>query len=125
MKDVRIDRDGSLRCWNCGAKGFTEKRTLRSKALVGVGALLTKKKLKCQNCGEYNDTGNEKPYEGPADRKWRKVYEKEQAELAASGPTSPLPSVADELKKLIDLRDAGALTEEEFAAQKAVLLGQE
>jgi DNA-directed RNA polymerase subunit RPC12/RpoP len=125
MKDVRIDHDGSLRCWNCGAKGFTEKRTLRSKALVGVGALLTKKKLKCQNCGEYNDTGNEKPYEGPADRKWRKLYEREQAELAASvaAAASPPTSVADELKKLIDLRDTGTLTEDEFAHQKALLLG--
>ena len=45
MKDVRIDENGELRCWNCGSKGFTEKRTFRSKAMVGVGALLTKKKL--------------------------------------------------------------------------------
>lgn len=74
MKDVRIDKDDNLRCWNCGAKdSFTEKRTLRSKALVGVGALLTKKKLKCQICGEYNDTGSAKPYDGPASRKWRKI----------------------------------------------------
>jgi hypothetical protein len=31
--------------------------------------------------------------------------------------------VADELKKWADLRDAGVLTEEEFADQKAILLG--
>lgn len=62
MKDVRIDQDGELRCWKCGARGFTEKRTARSKVLVGVGALATKKKLKCQSCGEYNDVGNAKPY---------------------------------------------------------------
>jgi Short C-terminal domain len=31
--------------------------------------------------------------------------------------------VADELAKLVQLRDAGALTNEEFAAQKARLLG--
>lgn len=29
--------------------------------MVGVGALATKKKLKCQACGEYNDVGNAKP----------------------------------------------------------------
>ena len=32
-------------------------------------------------------------------------------------------SVADEVAKLVALRDAGALTEDEFAAQKAKLLG--
>ena len=70
MKDVRIDADGEMRCWSCGAKGFTLKRTARSKVLVGVGALATKKKLKCQSCGEYNDVGSAKPYEpSKAERK--------------------------------------------------------
>ncbi len=82
MKDVRVDSEGELRCWNCGNKGLLEKRTFRSKALVGVGALMTKKKLKCQTCGEYNDTGNAKPYSGPSSRKWRKAWE--QSELAKS-----------------------------------------
>lgn len=41
------------------------KRTFRSKLVVGVGALLTKKKMKCQACGEFNDAGNAKPYKGP------------------------------------------------------------
>jgi Short C-terminal domain len=46
-----------------------------------------------------------------------------------SSPSAPAPSpptqalVADELAKLVQLRDAGALTDEEFAAQKARLLG--
>ena len=79
MKNIRIDSGGLPRCWNCGSKGFTEKRTLRSKALVGVGALLTKKKMKCQRCGEYNDTGNGQPYDGPAGRKFRKEWAAEQA----------------------------------------------
>lgn len=78
MKDVRIDENSELRCWNCGGKGFTEKRTTRAKVLVGVGALLTKKKLKCQTCGEYNDTGNAKPFTGPEDRKYRKAWEAAQ-----------------------------------------------
>ena len=38
-------------------------------------------------------------------------------EVASSG------SIADELAKLKDLRDSGVLTDEEFAAQKAKLLG--
>ena len=75
---MRVDGDGELRCWNCGSKGLIAKRTFRSKMLVGVGALLTKKKLKCQTCDEYNDTGNADPFTGPEARKWRKAWEKEQ-----------------------------------------------
>ena len=78
MKNIRIDADGTPRCWNCGAKGFTEKRTFRSKVMVGVGALITKKKMKCQRCGEYNDTGNGQPYDGPDGRKYRKEWQAEQ-----------------------------------------------
>jgi Short C-terminal domain len=47
--------------------------------------------------------------------------------MLGGGSTSPGPaapvSAADELAKLVQLRDAGALTDEEFAAQKAKLLG--
>jgi hypothetical protein len=45
--------------------------------------------------------------------------------VPAAAPTSPSTpaSVADELAKLVQLRDAGALTDEEFTAQKARLLG--
>lgn len=82
MKDIRIDIDGAPRCWNCGSKGLTEKRTTRAK-MMGAGALLTKKKLKCQRCGEYNDTGNGKPYEGPDGRKYRSEWEAEQRLRAA------------------------------------------
>lgn len=41
--------------------------------------------------------------------------------LEPAKPTAPLP-IADELKKLAELRDAGILTEEEFATHKAKLL---
>jgi len=83
MEDIRVDSEGEFRCWNCGNKGLLAKRTFRSKMLVGVGALLTKKKLKCQTCGEYNDTGNAKPYTGPENRKWRKLWEKDEAAKTA------------------------------------------
>jgi hypothetical protein len=39
-------------------------------------------------------------------------------------PSSGPVSVADELQKLADLRDRGVLTQEEFEAQKAKLLGE-
>lgn len=46
------------------------------------------------------------------------------AVTAAVMSTGAAPSVADELAKLAGLRDSGVLTDEEFAAQKAALLGQ-
>ena len=123
MKDVRVDTDGSMRCWNCGSKGLLAKRTFRSKMLVGVGALLTKKKLKCQRCGEYNDTGNGKPYDGPAKHKYRKEYETEMAGRGlVAAPPKPELSIAQEIGQLGDLRDRGLLTEAEFQAEKAKLL---
>lgn len=74
MRNVRVDTAGELRCWSCGGTTFREKRTFRSKLAVGVGALLTKKKLKCQLCGEYNDVGNAQPYRGPAKKRLGKKY---------------------------------------------------
>ena len=127
MKDIRIDKDGEPRCWNCGSKGLIAKRTTRSKVMVGVGALLTKKKLKCQRCGEYNDTGNGKPYNGPEGRKYRSEWEAEQRAAAAQvAPPSASPTggdVADQIAKITALHEQGALTDEEFAAAKARILG--
>ena len=42
---------------------------------------------------------------------------------APATPAAPKPSVTEELARLADLRDRGALTAEEFEAQKAKLLG--
>jgi hypothetical protein len=39
--------------------------------------------------------------------------------------TTSAPSTADELAKLAELRNSGALTDEEFATQKARLLGSQ
>jgi hypothetical protein len=61
MKDIRVDSDGEFRCWNCGNKGLLEKRTFRSKMLLGPTAMLTKKKLKGQTCDEFNDWERTRP----------------------------------------------------------------
>lgn len=89
MRDVRVDAEGALHCWKCGGKNFDSKRTGRAKLAVGIGALVTKKKLKCQLCGEYNQTGNAKPYKEPASRKHRKRERSVQA--ARGGATAPAP----------------------------------
>jgi hypothetical protein len=63
-----------------------------------------------------------------------KVDEGEQgrSQVTAGQTASPMPatppaasgaSVVERLKKLASLRDAGVLSEEEFAAQKARILG--
>jgi hypothetical protein len=41
----------------------------------------------------------------------------------AVAPAAPVVDLADQLRKLAELRDQGILTEDEFAAQKAKLLG--
>jgi hypothetical protein len=129
MKDIRVDGDGEFRCWNCGNKGLLAKRTFRAKMLVGVGALLTKKKLKCQTCGEYNDTGNAKPFTGPEDRKWRKAYEQQQA--AKSAATLAAEQRAAELAaqafaaELAAEAQAGTATPQDFLPPTAPLSGSE
>ncbi|OES45270.1 hypothetical protein BA724_04480 [Domibacillus iocasae] len=46
----------------------------------------------------------------------------QRKEAAVSSPNSSSLSVADELKKLAELKDAGILSQEEFDAQKKLLL---
>ena len=50
------------------------------------------------------------------------VAEAQQAGQAATSAT--VPDVTDQLRKLGELRDAGIVTEEEFAAKKAELLSR-
>ncbi|GAB40968.1 hypothetical protein [Gordonia sputi] len=80
MKDIQVDADGNFRCWSCGGRNFSEKRTRRAKiigltagvATVGVAGaaapLVAKKRLYCQGCGEYSKMGNAQPYAAPASR---------------------------------------------------------
>jgi hypothetical protein len=42
--------------------------------------------------------------------------------VAAPPPAAPQVALVEQLRRLGELRDAGVLTEEEFAAQKAKLL---
>jgi len=46
-----------------------------------------------------------------------------QEEYAAPVAAAPQQSVADQLKELAELKNQGILTDEEFAAQKAKILG--
>ena len=52
------------------------------------------------------------------------IYEMAEANQRRMASPAAVPSMADELAKLDRLRDEGVLTEQEFQAQKARLLGQ-
>jgi hypothetical protein len=64
------------------------------------------------------------------EQRWAEQEEQQYAQQAPppvqAAPPAPAPageSVIDQLKELGQLKDQGILTEEEFAAQKAKLLG--
>lgn len=51
------------------------------------------------------------------------AYQQETAPPPAPAAAAPAPDVVTQLKGLAELRDQGVLTEDEFAAQKAKILG--
>ena len=58
--------------------------------------------------------------------KWQAQEEQQQQAAPAPAPAAPAPpekSAIDQLKELGELKAQGILTEEEFAAQKAKILG--
>jgi membrane protease subunit (stomatin/prohibitin family) len=57
--------------------------------------------------------------------RWSSQQEQQayQEQAAAPPPAAPAEDPIEQLKKLAELHDQGILTDEEFAAQKAKLLG--
>lgn len=78
VQDIGIDSQGRQRCWACGGQNFTQQRTARSKVGFGLSSLVTKPKLRCVRCNEYNDVGSARPYSGPASRKYKLEWEQER-----------------------------------------------
>jgi len=61
-----------------------------------------------------------------ADQEEAQAYEAQQQAAAQAPPPPAAPATEDtiaQLKQLAELKDAGVLTEAEFAAQKAKILG--
>ena len=57
-------------------------------------------------------------------QRWAQQEDQQQAPAPAAAPAAPAgESMIDQLKELGELKSQGILTEEEFAAQKAKLLG--
>ncbi len=55
--------------------------------------------------------------------RWSQQEAPPQEQAPAAAPAPAAPSTLDQLRELGELKDQGVLTEEEFAAQKAKLLG--
>ena len=49
MKSTTVDENGDVRCPKCGARSFSQKRSVKGKMMGGV---LAPKRLKCQGCGK-------------------------------------------------------------------------
>ena len=98
---------------------FMRRRPLLRAAVVGGGAYMAGKHMaNAQADQQYQDASQEQ----------RLAYlEQQQAQQAQQtpvpAPRAGGPSMADQLNQLADLRNQGALSDDEFAAAKAKLLG--
>ena len=98
---------------------FVRRRPLLRAAVVGGGAYMAGKHMaNAQADQQYQDASQEQ----------RLAYlEQQQAQQAQQAPVpAPRaggPSMADQLNQLADLRNQGVLSDDEFAAAKAKLLG--
>ena len=87
----------------------------RAKLLVGVGALLTEKKLKCQTCGEYNDTGNAQPFKvrkHARGQAWEKEQSRKSAAQRASVERLAELAAAALLEQVVEMQAAGVTADD-------------
>ncbi len=99
--------------------GFALISFVGSPILAGIILLVTKDLKKAEA-----EEAEKRATEAQREQERREEHERQLASIKvlAKAPGSGSVSVADELVKLAGLRDAGVLTADEFAAQKAALL---
>jgi hypothetical protein len=94
------------------------RRPLLRAAAVGGGAYLAgKRRAQMQADQQYQDAAQDQRISD---------LEQQQAAVPAprdSGERAAAPSMADQVKQLADLHSQGVLSDDEFAAAKAKLLG--
>ena len=95
---------------------FVRRRPLLRAAVVGGGAYMVGKHMaNAQADQQYQDASQEQRLAS---------LEQQQAQQApVPAPRAAGPSMADQLNQLADLHNQGLLSEDEFAAAKAKLLG--
>jgi hypothetical protein len=98
---------------------FMRRRPLLRAAAVGGGAYIAgKRRAQRQADQQYQDTDQ--------DQRISDLEQQQQASVPAprdSGEQSAAPSMADQVSQLADLHEQGVLSDSEFAAAKAKLLG--
>jgi hypothetical protein len=92
---------------------FRRRRPLLRAAAVGGGAYMVGKHVAGQQADQnYQDASQE-----------QRISDLEQQQTAVPAPRASGPSMADQLNQLADLHKQGLLSDDEFAAAKAKLLG--
>jgi hypothetical protein len=95
---------------------FVRRRPLLRAAVVGGGAYMAgKHRAQRQADQDYQDAQQ--------DQRIGDLEQQSPAPAAATVPAQPAPSMADQLNQLTTLHSQGALSDDEFAAAKAKLLG--
>ena len=99
-----------------GRPGLVRRRPLLRAAAIGgtfaAGRATGRRAAEQADAAAYQDDSRGQQYGQPA----------QAAEAVQGGDTAPA-SPADQLSQLADLHQQGALTDEEFAAAKAKILG--
>jgi hypothetical protein len=85
---------------------FMRRRPLLRAAAVGGGAYIAGKHVAQRQADQQDQQDQQDP-----------------AQPAAEVPAQRAPSMADQLNQLVDLHNQGALSDDEFTAAKAKLLG--
>ena len=89
---------------------FVRRRPLLRAAVVGGGAYMAGKHMANAQADQQNQDASQ-----------QQVQQAQQAPVPA--PRAAGPSMADQLNQLADLNKQGVLSDDEFAAAKAKLLG--
>jgi phospholipase/lecithinase/hemolysin len=98
---------------------FVRRRPLLRAAVVGGGAYMAGKHMaNAQADQQYQDATQDQRL---ASMEQQQAQQAQQAPVPA--PRAAGPSMADQLNQLADLHNQGMLSDDEFAAAKAKLLG--
>jgi len=92
-------------------------RAVARTAVVAGTATAVSNRVSRRQAERWQQQGSD-PYNQP-----EPAYQEPASQYAAPPPAAPPPDPIQQLKDLADLRAQGVLTEEEFAAQKARILG--
>ncbi len=95
---------------------FMRRRPLLRAAVVGGGAYMAGKHMaNAQADQQYQDASQ--------DQRLASLEQQQSQQAPVPAPRAGGPSMADQLNQLADLRKQGVLSDDEFAAAKAKLLG--